>query len=110
MTQRNTQQIVEDYDYPYQGNLITEEEFVYDSLKNDTLFQMLENTNLKLLHLRNEGHNVWDDPNEVCINVGFSGEGDDEPPIATEDTDKIEVGGGASRAPSRGVSRRGSRS
>ena len=97
---------MEDYDYPYQGNLITEEEFVYDSLKNDTLFHMLENTNLKLLHLRNEGHNVWDDPNEECVNVSFSGGGDDEPSLAIEDTDKIEVGAGVSR----GVSRRGSRS
>ena len=88
MIRENIRQIVKDYDYPYQGNLITEEEFVFDSLKNEKFFQILKSTNIEMLHLINEGDSIWDDPDEEFINLVVAGGGDNEQSIVREDTDK----------------------
>ena len=70
--------IVHGYDYPYDNEFISEEEFIYDSLKNRPLFDILTTTNIKMLHLKDEGESLWDDPDEEFIKIVTTGEGGSE--------------------------------
>ena len=75
------------YDYPYEGDYISEEEFVFDSITNVELFQMLAQTNIKSLHLTNE----WDDPDEEFITVVIK-DGKNDEKLSTIDTADPETG------------------
>ena len=41
---------------------MSEEEFVFDSLQNPEIFLIISKSNLKALHLKNEGEMEWDEP------------------------------------------------
>lgn len=62
------------YDSFYEDDIITEEEFIFDSLDNDPFFTVLKNTNITMLHLENEGFSHWtdtieEDANETPIDI-----------------------------------------
>ena len=62
------------YDCFYEDDIITEEEFIYDSLNNDPFFTVLKNTSITMLHLENEGFSHWtdtieEDDNEITIDI-----------------------------------------
>ena len=63
---------MKNYDQSYEECTISEEEFVYDSLRNKELFKVMSKTNIKSLHLPNEGDNAWDEPDEEFIKVVIS--------------------------------------
>ena len=80
------------YDYPYERNFISEEEFVFDSLTNNELFLILKNTNLKMLHLINEDETVWndmawDDPDKDFKPVTITGGEDTLLSVVNDDED-----------------------
>ena len=62
------------YDCFYEDDIMTEEEFIFDSLDNDPFFTVLKNTNITMLHLENEGFSHWtdiieEDANEIPIDI-----------------------------------------
>ena len=74
MLQINVEQIMACYDCFYEDDIITEEEFIYDSLNNDPFFTVLKNTSITMLHLENEGFSHWtdtieEDDNEITIDI-----------------------------------------
>ena len=76
------------YDCPYEENFISEEEFVFDSLQNSELIQILSKTNIKSLHIMNEGEMAWDEPDEEFIKVVFGSLNIGESSVDQEDGDK----------------------
>ena len=69
MIRGNVETIMRHYHQSYEGESISEEEFVYDSLQNKELFKILSNTNIKALHLANDDDKEWDEPDEEFIKV-----------------------------------------
>ena len=74
MLQTNVEQIMACYDCFYEDDIITEEEFIFDSLHNDPFFTVLKNTSITMLHLENEGFSHWtdtieEDDNEITIDI-----------------------------------------
>ena len=74
MLQFNVEQIMACYNCFYEDDIITEEEFIFDSLNNDPFFTVLKNTNITMLHLENEGFSHWTDiieenDNEITIDI-----------------------------------------
>ena len=61
--------VMRHYHQSYEGGIISEEEFVYDSLQNQELFKVLSKTNIKALHLANEDEKEWEEPDEEFIKV-----------------------------------------
>ena len=62
------------YDCFYEDDIMTEEEFIFDSLNNDPFFTVLKNTSITMLHLENEGFSHWtdtieEDDNEITIDI-----------------------------------------
>ena len=62
------------FDSFYEDDIMTEEEFIFDSLDNDPFFTVLKNTNITMLHLENEGFSHWtdtieEDDNEITIDI-----------------------------------------
>ena len=74
MLQTNVEQIMACYDCFYEDDIITEEEFIFDSLNNEPFFTVLKNTSITMLHLENEGFSHWtdtieEDDNEITIDI-----------------------------------------
>ena len=67
MVRRTVQKVMIGYDNLYEENFVSEEEFVFDSIRNPELFRILTNTNIKMLHLTNDM--AWDEPDEEFIKV-----------------------------------------
>ena len=62
------------FDSFYEDDIMTEEEFIFDSLNNDPFFTVLKNTNITMVHLENEGFSHWtdtieEDENEIAIDL-----------------------------------------
>ena len=74
MLQIKVEQIMAGFDSFYEDDIMTEEEFIFDSLNNDPFFTVLKNTSITMLHLENEGFSHWtdtieEDDNEITIDI-----------------------------------------
>jgi hypothetical protein len=69
ITRKNVKKIMSSYDCLFEESFISEEEFVFDSLQNSELLQLLTKTKIKSLHIMNEGEMDWDEPDEEFIKV-----------------------------------------
>ena len=81
------------YDCFYEDDIITEEEFIFDSLDNDKFFSILKNTNITMLHLENEGFSHWtdiieEDANEIPIDINDDTEEKKEA-LGVKEADKL---------------------
>ena len=72
----------------YEESFISEEEFVFDSLQNSELLQILSKANIKSLHIMNEGEMDWDEPDEEFIKVVIADENIEESSVDNADGDK----------------------
>ena len=76
------------YDCLYEESFISEEEFVYDSLQNSELLQVLSKTNIKSLHIIKEREMDWDEPDEEFIKVVIADGNIGESSVDNADGDK----------------------
>ena len=54
-----TQDIIRNYVGLWEFTTLSEEEFVYDSLQNESFYDIMKNTNIHILHLGTEADPIW---------------------------------------------------
>ena len=90
MVRIKVRKILIGYQYKPEEDYISEEEFVFDSLQNPEIFLIISKSNLKALHLKNEGEMEWDEPDEEFVKVVVDEENNDELSIENDVPETIE--------------------
>ena len=65
MIEATTNNIIRNYPILSESHILTEEEFVYDSLNNAAFFAMIQDTKIHMLHLSDEAKLFWDDKEDI---------------------------------------------
>ena len=90
MVRIKVRKILNGYQYKPEEDYMSEEEFVFDSLQNPEIFLIISKSNLKALHLKNDGEMEWDEPDEEFVKVLVDEENNDELSIENDVPETIE--------------------
>ena len=60
-----TQDIIRNYVGLWEFTTLSEEEFVYDSLQNESFYNIMKNTDIHILHLGTEAGPIWENISDI---------------------------------------------